>query len=605
MHTIIQPDSYVVLRLPSETLKVVQVVLNTTISIGKYGSFQANLLIGRPFNLTFEILDKDNEHDHAYLRVVKASELHADILTENDVTPAELTDGKIPGGGDGVEYELVGEDGEVLMRTNQKTIDDSGRQKMTMDEIETLKREGTGAGKDLIAKLILSHSGLDQKTSFSLAKYTLRKTKKYIRRFTVLPLDVPMLTHWIMTDREPMKIMEIRGEILALMGSWANVHYGGASQSYTAEDLSGGNGGGRWLVVDETGGLVVAAMAERMGILYPAQEDETTESEPAIEQEAEIISSQTGNGVDEPPASSHTTERSQHHHDHLPGMSSLTNTITLLHANAQPNLSLLKYFRFDTSNPTTSHPLHTHLKTLSWLQLLSPTEDTGYTEPETISPDILQTYKSGKRGTYYRKRRRWERIKSVVDSTRSGNFDGLIVASVMDPATILQHTLPLLRGAAQVVIYSPNIEPLIELADLYSTTRRTAYVTASTNQQQLLKEDFPLNPTLLLAPSIQTARVKNWQVLPGRTHPLMTGRGGAEGYLFTATRVLPAEGRVEARGKFKRRKVVQEGDVERQSARNENSKIEEDGVDAHGENMANVAGEANEGVKKMIVDLMN
>jgi len=39
----------------------------------------------------------------------------------------------------------------------------------------------------------------------------------------------------------------------------------------------------------------------------------------------------------------------------------------------------------------------------------------------------------------------------------------------------------------------------------------------------------------------------------------MTGRGGAEGYLFTATRVLPAEGKVEARGKYKRRKVEQDG----------------------------------------------
>ncbi len=524
--------------------------------------------------------------------MVEASELHAEVLAEHDVTPAEPADGKIAGGGDGVEYELVGEDGEVVMRTNRETIDDSGRQKMTMDEIETLKREGTGAGKDLIAKLILSHSGLDQKTSFSLAKYTLRKTKKYIRRFTVLPLDIPMLTHWIMTDREPMKIMELREETLALMGSWANIRYSGPSCSDLKEGASDAVGGGRWLVVDETGGLVVAALAERMGILYPVQDDETSESEPATEQKPNITSSQAVNDAEELPSSSSTTEPSQHHHDHIPGMSSLTNTITLLHANAQPNLSLLKYFGFDSSNPTTSHPLYTHLKTLSWLQLLSPTEDTGYTEPETISPEVLKTYKSGKRGTYYRKRRRWERIRSVVDSTRAGGFDGLIVASVMDPATILQHTLPLLRGAAQLVIYSPNIEPLVELSDLYSTTRRTAYVTASANELELPKEDFPLNPTLLLAPSIQTARVKSWQVLPGRTHPLMTGRGGAEGYLFTATRVLPAEGKVEARGKFKRRKVVKEEPVDGQPVLNDNARIEDTESAANDETMADVAVES-------------
>lgn len=38
----------------------------------------------------------------------------------------------------------------------------------------------------------------------------------------------------------------------------------------------------------------------------------------------------------------------------------------------------------------------------------------------------------------------------------------------------------------------------------------------------------------------------------------MTGRGGSEGYVFTARRVLPLEGGVEARGNFggKRRKVA-------------------------------------------------
>jgi tRNA (adenine-N(1)-)-methyltransferase non-catalytic subunit len=45
---------------------------------------------------------------------------------------------------------------------------------------------------------------------------------------------------------------------------------------------------------------------------------------------------------------------------------------------------------------------------------------------------------------------------------------------------------------------------------------------------------------------------------------MMTSRGGAEGYLFTATRVLPVEGRVEARGHHgkKKRKVGGETGVE-------------------------------------------
>lgn len=76
-----------------------------------------------------------------------------------------------------------------------------------------------------------------------------------------------------------------------------------------------------------------------------------------------------------------------------------------------------------------------------------------------------------------------------------------------------------------------------------------------------------MNPTLLLNTGVQSARIREWQVLPGRTHPVMTGRGGAEGFLFTAVRVVPARGRVEARGKFARKRTAEgevNGDVKRE-----------------------------------------
>lgn len=454
-----------------------------------------------------------------------------------------------------MEYDVVAENGEVVMRTNRQTVDDPSSQIMSQDEIESLKREGTGSGKDLIAKILESHSALDQKTAFALAKYTLRKTKKYMRRFTVLPVDVPLLTHWMMTEKEPMKIMELREEVLSLIGSWSNVHFGGSNAVYCREDGTSQVGGGRWLIVDETGGLVVAAMAEKMGILYQRELDQRSDPVPNLHGAFDYGDADIANGAAEShnPGKEQITpsNRSNHTHQSL-AMSAQTNTLTVLHANSQPNLSLLKYFLFDSTNPSSSHPLNNHLKTVSWLQLLSPSDDAGYAEPEVIPEDTLKTYKSGKRGNYYRKRRRWERIKSVVDETRAGGYDGLIVASFMNPATIIHHAVPLLRGGAQVVVYSPNIEPLAELADCYSTARRTAFLN---NPTELPDDDFPLNPTLLLAPTIQTARCRSWQVLPGRTHPLMTGRGGAEGYIFTATRVLPVEGKVEARGRFKRRKA--------------------------------------------------
>lgn len=149
----------------------------------------------------------------------------------------------------------------------------------------------------------------------------------------------------------------------------------------------------------------------------------------------------------------------------------------------------------------------------------------------------------------------------IVDETRSGRFNGLIIASYTSALSIMHHLVPLLAGGAQIVVYNPHIEPLVELADLYSTARRTAFIQLdeSDPQREVPSEDFPVDPTFLLTPGVQTGRVRRWQVLPGRTHPLMMSKGGAEGYLFVGTRVIPAEGRITARGRAKRGKAKKPG----------------------------------------------
>ena len=194
------------------------------------------------------------------MRIVPAAELHAEALSEIDQTSSETRDQSLSRD-DGCQYDFVG---ELLMRNNRLTVDDGSRQKLSMEEIEELKKLDTGSGKETIARIVAAHSGIDEKTVFSLAKYIQRKHKKYLRRFTVLPLDVNILVD-IMLEKEPSRIMELRTETLGLLTSWANVHHGVAINS----DADGHQvGGGRWLVVDDTAGLVVAAMAEKMGILY-------------------------------------------------------------------------------------------------------------------------------------------------------------------------------------------------------------------------------------------------------------------------------------------------------------------------------------------------
>lgn len=624
MHSHIRPNTHVALRLPSGLYKIVEIAPNTNINLGKFGIFNSNLLLARPYYLTYELLDKDEGNSKTELRVVPASELHAEALGNEHAPAADTSDENAEGN---AGFDIVGEDGQVIMRNNRLTVDDASRQALSMAEIEELKKAGAGSGKEIIAKIMASHNAIDEKTSFSLAKYTLRKSRKYLKRFTPLPVDVGLLTEYVL-EKEAHKIMELREDLLGLINAWANIHSGATHRVSLSEDGVSQIGGGRWLVVDDTGGLVTAALAEKMGILYPEEDDEDLEEEggdsaeyPAPQKVERNLQAQPNGASEKPTVDTNGSDVAMPDADadadadttmtadpanpsessptvaapsnppprprkpprpHIPQMSAQTNTLTILHPNNQPNLSYLKYFGYDYGAPSVSHPLYKHLKSLSWLSLIHPEDDPSYDEPEIISEEVLATLKSTKRGTYYKKRRRWERVKSVVDETRRGGFDGLVVATAMDATTVLKELVPLVRGGGKIVVYNPNVEPLVELCDYYSKERRAAFISRefgpprqqpngkkhgldaddeSTTEGGNEDDDFPVNPTLLLAPSLQTARARQWQVLPGRTHPMMTSKGGAEGYLFTATRVLPAEGKVEARGHHgkKKRKVEEVG----------------------------------------------
>ncbi|KAJ5688827.1 hypothetical protein N7462_003219 [Penicillium macrosclerotiorum] len=540
MHSSIRPNQFVVIQLPSDQTRIVKLVPDTKIQLGRYGGFATNQVIGRPFYLTFEILDTPEE-DGYQLRVVSATELHAETLIEEAEADAEGDDTE---SGEGTP-----------MRTNREVIDTRATQQLTLEEIEELKRESTGAGKDIVAKLMQSHTAIDQKTAFSLAKYTLRKRKKYLRRFTILPMDVGILANYLLEQRDAGRTMELRDEHIGLLGCLGNVHHGGES---TFDPLPDFRPNGRYYVIDETGGLIVAAMAERMGILYPEDEEEEEINETEESQDA----NEDKETMEETPARPSRRSRVRQ-------MSASGNTITLVHAYSQPNLTLLKYFGFDINNPDETHPLFTHLKTISWLQILDPTADPIISsEPPTLSPVELAELKPSKRSTYFFKRNRWERARNVTDEARAGNFDGLVVATLLEPAGIMKNLVPLLSGSASVAVYSPTIEPLVELADLYSTARRTAFLQrkreiesedGSVESKDLspLLDEFKLDPTLVLQPTLHRTRVRPWQVLPGRTHPLMMGRGGAEGYLFHGIRVIPTSARIEAAGTFRKRRKVE------------------------------------------------
>ncbi|KAJ3150168.1 tRNA (adenine(58)-N(1))-methyltransferase non-catalytic subunit trm6 [Geranomyces variabilis] len=211
---LISDGSWAIVNMPSESTKLVQLNKDSKVLMGKFGSFQAALLMGLPFDLPYE----------------------AD--GQGVVTPA-------PQGFNLDEFDIETEEGA----NNKNLVDKSDSQKLTQAEIEALKekaRKGDLEGLGVIKALTENSETWKEKTEFAKAKYIKRKQKKYSRIFTpVRPTARLLCEHF---NREnPRRILEIRGDTLSQILTAANVR-----------------AGGRYLLVDEAGGILTCALAERM-----------------------------------------------------------------------------------------------------------------------------------------------------------------------------------------------------------------------------------------------------------------------------------------------------------------------------------------------------
>ncbi|KAI0257415.1 Gcd10p-domain-containing protein [Lactifluus subvellereus] len=148
------------------------------------------------------------------------------------------------------------------------------------------------------------------------------------------------------------------------------------------------------------------------------------------------------------------------------------------------------------------------LSSLNWA-----TADETYTPIVHSAEPTSGSYGSEKHKTRLSKRKSTtDALFRVREELFAGEFEGLFVASVYDPLSILEELFPYLGGSASVVVYSPHLQIV---SDLQATLRQDPQC---------------------LAPSISESWLRRYQVLPGRTHPLMTTSGGG-GYLLHAIRV--------------------------------------------------------------------
>ncbi|CAM0140954.1 tRNA (adenine(58)-N(1))-methyltransferase non-catalytic subunit trm6 [Umbelopsis sp. WA50703] len=390
----IKANQCLFLQLPSGNVKQINLKPDTKISLGKFGTFKANALIGQPFGLTYQIINN-----------------------QGDIKPAR---------------NMALEDIEETEANNRDIFDTKDAQKLTFEEIEKMKQdisEGADNESELIQKMIQSHASFDKKTEFSKAKYVQRKKKKFSKQFTPTRPTLYSVAEYFF-ERNPEKIGYMRVDTLSQVLNMANIH---------AE--------AKYLVVDDTQGLILSAVAERMG----------------------------GYGK-----------------------------ILGIHDGLNHNYDVLRYHNFSKRTLDS-------ISTLPWTMVdkNEPTSE-GYTEKSTEEVEALN---EREKINYERRKKTVDRIQSARDILFEGGFDGLVIASQYSPMSILENLLPYISGSRPIVIYSAYKEFLVE----------------AFNQMKLSNNYLNVQLT--------ESWLREYQVLPGRTHPEMTTSGGG-GYVLSAIRVL-------------------------------------------------------------------
>lgn len=341
---------------------MIQLRIEGVINMGKFGTFNVEDVLGYPYGQAFE------------------------IENENKVKPIESLDMGIT--------DLAELDSDDLIsgssKDNRLLVDQGNVQKLTVEEIEEMKNKigGNEVAREIIQTMIKNHGSFDKKTAYSQEKYLDRKHKKFLRRFSINYLTSNEMLDYLYFEKEPFRILNLSIEMLGLMMSYGNV-------------MPGGN----YLVVDETGGLVVYAMLERMGN---------------------------------------------------------KGTITLLHENDQPSIHVLNKTRYAKEISTSPESM---VQCINVLQFLEP--ETERPDFKPLDEEEYKKLPETMRTQYDRKLKRFQITNKVLDRVIQNDFESLIYVSTLNPTTFVPRIIPRLRGSSPLVIYNQYKEALIELNHIF------------------------------------------------------------------------------------------------------------------------------------------
>ncbi|XP_066033783.1 tRNA (adenine(58)-N(1))-methyltransferase non-catalytic subunit TRM6 isoform X1 [Chamaea fasciata] len=363
---------------------------------------------------------------------------------------------------------------------NRNIVDDGKSQKLTHDDIKALKDKGI-KGQEIVQQLIENSTTFRDKTEFAQDKYIKKKKKKYEAVITIVKPSTRILSTMYYA-REPGKINHLRYDTLAQMLTLGNIH-----------------AGTKMIVMETCAGLVLGAVMERMGGY------------------GSIIQMYPGGGPVRAATSCFGFPKAFFDNLHEFPLSKVQSVLcgtfsTEENAVLEEESNGLgeEKQQEPEEEPAAEAPME-----------MNPTEEQDTMDISAEDGEFKENKeKENKENVREKQMKQWERRKKLKEAAallREKNADGLIVASKFHPTPLLLSLLEFVAPSRPFVVYCQYKEPLLEC---YTKLRERGGV---------------------INLKLSESWLRNYQVLPDRSHPKLTMSGGG-GYLLSGITVLLEKG---------------------------------------------------------------
>lgn len=360
---------------------------------------------------------------------------------------------------------------------NRNIVDDGKSQKLTHDDIKALKDKGI-KGQEIVQQLVENSTTFRDKTEFSQDKYIKKKKKKYEAVFTIVKPTTRILSTMYYA-REPGKINHLRYDTLAQMLSWGNVR-----------------AGNKMIVMETCVGLVLGAVMERMGGY------------------GSIIQMYPGEGPARAATGSFGFPKSFFHTLYEFPLSKVKNllsgtfSVSTLPQEPEKHVPLAEE---SNGSMDGKQPSIQEVDREVAMEINQP-EEQEMAEITDIPPEGEDHKTKGRTHDRQKKEEKRKKLMEAAALLKAKDADGLIVASRFHPSPLLLSLLEFVAPSRPFVVYCQYKEPLLEC---YTKLREKGGVI-----------NLNLSETWL----------RNYQVLPDRSHPKLVMSGGG-GYLLTGITV--------------------------------------------------------------------